>query len=487
MKSRHIPKILATAVCALGIYASASGQRALELETVANGLSAPLLAVSPPGDTERLFIVEQDGLIKILRDGVVLPTPFLDVTSLTSQNSERGLLGLAFHPDYDSNGWFFINYTNNSGNTRVDRVTVSANPDIADANSRVNILSQNQPFSNHNGGCIEFGSDGYLYIGLGDGGSGGDPGNRSQNPQRLLGKMLRIDVDNGLPYTIPADNPFVGDPNTLDEIWSLGLRNPWRFSFDRVTGDCWIADVGQNQWEEIDFEAAGVGGLNYGWRLKEGTHCFNPSNNCDPNGITTDPVFEYSHGGSPFRCSITGGYVYRGERMATMQGRYFYADYCSGQVWSFRFNGSSVSDLVDHSSEFGTVPNITSFGQDGAGEIYVVSANRGVYRIVPAGMTLDTSVVVEAGSPATLAIAGATPSGTAWLTYSLVGLGSTSIPALNVVLDLASPQLLVSLPVDAQGETSFNAQVPNGLIGAQVWAQATELDHVSNVIVRTVQ
>lgn len=486
MTSRNIPFLLAAAVSGLGLAADGTSQRALEIEPVATGLAAPLLAISPPGDTERLFIVEQDGLIKILRDGAILPTPFLDITSQTGANGERGLLGFAFHPDYDSNGYCFISYTNTSGNTRVDRVTVSADPDVADLSTQVNILSQNQPFSNHNGGCIDFGADGYLYIGLGDGGAAGDPGNRSQNPQRLLGKMLRLDIDNGLPYTIPADNPFVNDPNTLDEIWSIGLRNPWRFSFDSATGDCWIGDVGQNILEEIDFEPAGVGGINWGWRLKEGTDCYNPSTNCDPGGLT-DPIYEYSHGGSPFRCSITGGYVYRGERMATMQGRYFYGDYCSGQVWSFRRSGSGVVDLVDHSNEFGTVPNITSFGQDGAGEVYVISGNGTVYRIVPDGMTLDTSVYVTAGAATTLSISGATPSGTAWLTYSLIGLGSTNVPALNVVLDLASPQLLTSLPVDAQGETSFTAQVPNGLIGSQVWAQATEVNHVSNVIVRTVQ
>jgi len=486
MKTRHIPISLATVAGALFLCTAGISQRALELEPVAAGLNSPLLAISPPGDHERLFIVEQDGLIKILRDGLILPTPFLDVTALTNESSERGLLGLAFHPDYDTNGWFYINYTNTSGNTRVDRITVSANPDLADDSTRVNILSQNQPFSNHNGGCIAFGSDGYLYIGMGDGGSAGDPGDRSQNPQRLLGKMLRIDVDNGLPYTIPSDNPFAGVSGTRDEIWSIGLRNPWRFSFDRVTGDCWIGDVGQGQLEEVDFEAAGDGGLNYGWRLKEGTQCYNPSNNCDPGGLT-DPVQEYSHGGSPYRCSVTGGYVYRGEHMATMQGRYFYGDYCSGQVWSFRFATGSVSDLIDHSGEFGTVSDITSFGQDGAGELYVVSGRGTVYKIIPAGLTLDTSVYVTAGAATSLSITNATPSGTTWLTYSLAGLGSTSIPALNVVLDLASPQLLTSLSVDAQGEASFNAQVPNGLIGTQVWAQAAEVDQVSNVIVRTVQ
>ncbi len=477
-------------LAALAILSSApafAAQRPLETETVASGMSSPLYAVSPAGDYERLFIVQQGGLIRILENGSLLPTPFLDVTALTNNSNEQGLLGLAFHPDYDLNGWFYINYTNNSGNTRVDRFTVSAaNPDVADAASQVNIFSQSQPFTNHNGGCIAFGADGHLYIGMGDGGSGGDPGNRAQNPQRLLGKMLRLDVNNGLPYTIPSDNPFVNDGGVLDEIWAFGVRNPWRFSFDSLTGDMWIADVGQSQWEEIDFELSEDGGHNYGWRFKEGDHCYNPSVNCDPGGLT-DPIFEFSHGGTPFRCSITGGFVYRGERMATMQGRYFYADYCSGQVWSFRYSGGAVSDLVDHSNEFGTISAITSFGQDAAGELYVISQNGAVRQLAPAGLKLDTSPIVTAGSQATLSVTDGTASSTVWITYSLIGLGSTSVPSLNVVLDLATPTLLTTATTDAQGAASLTAQVPQGLMGNMVWAQALQLDKVSNVLVRTVQ
>ncbi len=471
------------AVCCL--LAPLSAQRPLDLEPAASGLVNPLYAISPPGDLERLFLVEQRGMIKILRNGSVLGTPFLNVTALTNGSGERGLLGLAFHPDYDQNGWFYISYTNTAGNTRVDRVNVSANPDVADAASRVNVFSNNQPFSNHNGGCIAFGKDGMLYIGLGDGGSGGDPGNRAQNPLNLLGKMLRLDVDNGLPYSIPGDNPFVNDGGVLDEIWALGLRNPWRFSFDRDSGDLWIGDVGQNQWEEIDFETAGDGGRNYGWRLMEGTHCFNPANNCNPGGLTL-PVHEYSHGGTPFRCSVTGGFVYRGQRMAAMQGRYFFADFCSGQVWSMRLVGGQVSDLVDHSNEFGTISGITSFGEDGAGELYVVSQTGTIYRLIPEGMTLDTGVV-NTGSPAILQLAGAAPSSTAWITYSLVGLGSTPVPPLGVVLDLDTPQLLAAVATDAAGEGSFSVHVPSLLAGSAVWAQALEAGAVSNVLVRVIE
>jgi glucose/arabinose dehydrogenase len=485
MKPHKFLSLAAAMVALASLAPTASAQRPLGLEEVATGLRSPLYATSPPGDLERVFIVEQGGRIKILRDGAVLPTLFLDVTALTNNSGERGLLGLAFHPNYASNGWFYINYTNTSGNTRVDRITVSAtDPDVADPLTRVNILSQNQPFVNHNGGCLAFGPDGYLYIGLGDGGSAGDPANRAQNPLKLLGKMLRINVDQGLPYTIPADNPFVGDPGTLDEIWSLGLRNPWRYSFDALTGDMWIADVGQNLWEEIDFELAGDGGRNYGWRLKEGDHCFNPSSNCDPGGLT-DPIYEYGRGGTPFRCAITGGFVYRGERMATMQGRYFFADYCSGQVWSFRLLNGQAFDLIDHSTEFGTINSINSFGLDGSGELYVVSQAGKIYKMVPAGLTIDAGAVA-AGTNATLEISGATPSSNAWITCTLSGLGQTPVPALNVVLDLANPILVAKVVTDPQGEASFTSLISPSLSGSKVWPQVMEFGRVSNVLVRTI-
>jgi len=259
---------LALSLAFLGSGPIASAQVELDSVTVASGLSQPLLVTHAPGDTDRIFIVEQRGTVRVVKNGTMLGTYFLDVQALNSSGGERGLLGMAFHPDYDNNGWVFVNYTNNGGSTVVARYTVSANPDVVNSNSAQIIMTISQPYSNHNGGDIRFGPDGYLYIGTGDGGSAGDPGNRAQNGNSLLGKMLRIDVDNGLPYTIPASNPFVGNPSVRDEIWALGLRNPWRFNFDSETGDMYIADVGQNQLEYIHVEDAGSpGGLNYGWRI----------------------------------------------------------------------------------------------------------------------------------------------------------------------------------------------------------------------------
>jgi hypothetical protein len=329
LKKLILAVVICVMICGFITTTSATG---ITTERVASGLSSPIFVTSPPGDLQRLFIVERPGRIVILINGQVLPDPFLDIVGRVLSGGERGLLGLAFHPDYDNNGYFYVNYTNTSGNTVVSRFEISADPDLADSSSEYLLLTISQPYSNHNGGMIAFGpNDGYLYIGMGDGGSGGDPQNRAQNDGVLLGKMLRIDVDGSSPYGIPPDNPFAGPGDPLDEIWARGLRNPWRFSFDRQTGDIYIADVGhwrfsfdrqtgdiyiadvgQSQWEEIDYQpASGSGGENYGWRLMEGNHCYNPPVDCDPGGLTY-PIYEYSHGGSPFRCSITGGYVYRG-------------------------------------------------------------------------------------------------------------------------------------------------------------------------------
>ncbi len=385
---------------------------------VASGLSSPVFVTSPPGDLQRLFIVEQPGIIKILKDEVILPDPFLDITARVSFGGERGLLGLAFHPDYDNNDYFYLNYTNNSGNTVISRFDVTGDPDIADDASEFILLTISQPFSNHNGGMIAFGPfDGYLYIGMGDGGSGGDPGNRAQNDGLLLGKMLRIDVDGDDPYGIPPDNPFFGPGDPLDEIWAKGLRNPWRFAFDRLTGDLYIGDVGQNAWEEIDYQpGSSPGGENYGWRLMEGNHCYNPSNDCDPGGLTY-PIYEYSHGGSPFRCSVTGGYVYRGSAIPDLQGRYFFADYCSDQIWSFLYDGNNVTELIDRTLELDpgdglTINDISSFGEDAAGELYIVDLGGEVFKIVPVlnsvptlsqwGMIMMSLLLIAAGTVAVI-------------------------------------------------------------------------------------
>jgi glucose/arabinose dehydrogenase len=358
------------------------GTPALTTVLVARGLSNPLDLQSAPGDRSRLFVVEQPGRIRVIRDGTLVGAPFLDVSGRISIGGERGLLGLAFHPGYAQNGRFFVNYTDRDGHTHIAEFRGSPGTDTADAASERLILFVSQPFSNHNGGGLAFGRDGMLYIGLGDGGSGGDPLRNGQNLRTYLGKMLRIDVDRGTPYTVPADNPFVANSAALGEIWAYGLRNPWRFAFDRTTGDLFIADVGQGEWEEIDVGLASRrGGENYGWNITEGSHCFQPSANCPLAGITL-PVLEYDHSQG---CSVTGGVVYRGCRLPGYQGTYFYSDYCSHFVRSIRLDGGRASDARDWTSALGRgLNNPTSFGVDADGEAYIVDQDGEVYRIVPA-------------------------------------------------------------------------------------------------------
>ena len=327
---------------------------------------------------ERLFVVEKSGKIKILnQNGSVNSTPFLDIEDRVSTNAnERGLLGLAFHPNYPENPFFFVNYTNNSGATTISKFSVSANQDIANDSETI-LLEINQPYANHNGGCINFGPDGNLYIGMGDGGSGGDPQNYSQNTESLLGKMLRINVNSGA-YSIPENNPYG------DEIWSVGLRNPWKFSFDSLNGDLWIADVGQNEFEEINMVQNNPANINYGWRCYEGNEPYNLSG-CPDEGLTF-PVSTYSHYSSgDFKCSITGGYVYRGNQISGLNGVYFFADYCSGEIGLLSKN---ENDEWDMSLAF---PNINgswvSFGEDINGELYIASINGGVYKIIDAALS----------------------------------------------------------------------------------------------------
>jgi glucose/arabinose dehydrogenase len=365
---------------------------ALTTETVVSGLDRPVYATVAPGDYRRLFVLEaHTGQIEIvdLYTSTVNSTPFLDISGLVSGGPEQGLLGLAFHPDYEQNGYFYINYTDVDDNTQVVRYQVSANPDSADENSAVTILSLAQPEPNHNGGWLGFGpNDGYLYISTGDGGGAGDPNNNGQDVTSLLGKLLRIDVDGGSPYAIPPDNPFAG-AGMGEEIWDYGLRNPWRCSFDRSNGDLYIGDVGQNEWEEISFhDAADAGGINFGWRLKEATHCYDPPAACDPAGITTDPIHEISH--DPGHCSVIGGYVYRGCAIAGLDGTYFFADWCTGAVWSFRYDGMSKIDFQDRTTELGMGNfGITSFAQDHYGELYIVMQGGEIYKIVPEGGITD--------------------------------------------------------------------------------------------------
>jgi len=364
---------------------------ALELksERIASGLSQPVFLTSAPGDNYRLFILEQySGKILILKNGLILPLPFLDLNVLISKTGERGLLGLAFHPDYNANGHFYVNYTNTQGNTVVARYTVSGNPDIADISSSQTVMTIDQPFENHNAGMLAFGPDGYLYIATGDGGSGGDPGDRAQNGGLLLGKMLRIDIDGGIPYAIPPDNPFVDSVDILDEIWALGLRNPWRFAFDSRNGDLYIGDVGQNEWEEINVRPfTGIGGDNYGWRCYEGSNPFNTTGCGSPSDYIF-PVHEYNHTSGD--CSVTGGYVYPGCAMPDLEGVYFFGDFCSGRIWSFRYDNGTISEFTDRTAELApggglAIDLISSFGVDAAGEMYIVDYSDGeIYKILPA-------------------------------------------------------------------------------------------------------
>lgn len=345
----------------------------LSVEPVVSGLDLPLDLTAPAGD-QRLFIVEKTGRIRIVKDGALLSAPFLDLSDSVSNGSEQGLLSMAFHPRYAANGFFYVDYTDRSGNTRVVRYTVSAsNPDVADPSSAHLILAVTQPFPNHNGGLLVFGLDHMLYVGLGDGGSAGDPQGNGQNLGTLLGKILRIDVDGGDPYAIPSDNPFAGRAGARGEIWAYGLRNPWRFSIDSASGRLYIADVGQDMWEEVDVATATQGGQNYGWNIMEGMHCYNASS-CTEQGLAL-PVLEYSHAEG---CSITGGFVYRGTRVPGVVGRYFYSDFCSGFLRSFMYDGSTVSE--ETTWDVGDLGHVQSFGEDANGELYLLSANGTVYR-----------------------------------------------------------------------------------------------------------
>lgn len=352
-----------------------------EAVRVFTGLSAPVDLQAPLGDTARVFIVEQTGFVRIARNGTLLPRPFLDISSLVSGGSEQGLLGLAFHPLYATNGRFYIHYTNKAGDTRLAAYRVSGDPDSADP-AETPILSVDQPYSNHNGGQIAFGSDGFLYMALGDGGSGGDPHGNGQSLATLLGKILRLDVDGGAPYVIPPTNPFAGRTDARGEIWSYGLRNPWRFAFDSATRAMWIGDVGQNEWEEIDVEPAGTGGRNYGWNRMEGTHCYPPGSVCDTTGLIR-PVLEYDHGSG---CSVTGGTVYRGAELPELGGTYFYGDFCTGLVRSARLGPAGTVETRDWTAALRRVTGepmrqLSSFGLDGRGELYLLLLDGDVYRL----------------------------------------------------------------------------------------------------------
>ena len=380
MISLRLFSLLSFAACSGDTIDRGPGTAGVRLQQVATGLDFPLFLTAPPGDNSRLFIVEKDGRIRLVKNGILLGTPFLDISNKVSTGSEQGLLGLAFHPDYASNGRFVVNYTNPSGDTRVSLFRVSNNPDLADPVSETVVLAIDQPYSNHNGGMVAFGPDGKLYVGMGDGGSGGDPQGNGQNRGTLLGKLLRLEISSTGQVSVPADNPFVGQAGARGEIWSTGLRNPWRFSFDRQTGDLYIGDVGQNAHEEIDVFTTQFGrGVNYGWNVMEGDSCYSPSSGCNRSGLVL-PVLDYGHAQG---CSVTGGYVYRGQALPELQGVYFYADYCSGSVRSFRLSGGVASEQREW-PELRPGGSIPSFGEDARGELYVLSADGTVFRVVRA-------------------------------------------------------------------------------------------------------
>jgi glucose/arabinose dehydrogenase len=349
----------------------------IQLRQIIGGLDRPVDIVHAGDGSGRLFIALQEGEIVIYDGTRVLNRPFLNIRASVSCCGEQGLLSVAFHPDYERNGFFYVYYVNNSGNLVLARYKVSARPNVARNNSRKILLTVPHPqFGNHNGGKLQFGRDGYLYLSVGDGGGGGDPNNNAQNLGTLLGKILRIDVNSGKRYSIPPDNPFIDTAGARDEIWSYGLRNPWRISFDRTQGHLYIADVGQGQWEEVNFQRKNSpGGVNYGWRRMEGRHCFNPPNNCNTGGLQL-PVAEYNHAEG---CSVTGGYVYRGSTIPSLVGTYLFADYCRGTIWGLkRASGRWFTTRLLSSGL-----NVSTFGEDETGELYVANHSAGaIYRII---------------------------------------------------------------------------------------------------------
>ncbi len=360
----------------------------IQLKPVSGEFEMPTYLTGANDGSGRLFVVEKVGRIKTIKEGRLVAEPFLDISSrVNSRATERGLFSVAFHPNYKQNGRFFVNYTNRNGNTVVSEFIVSDNPDKADESSERIILQVEQPAPNHNGGQLQFGPDGYLYIGMGDGGGAGDPSRNAQNKETLLGKLLRIDVDKKRGYSIPNSNPFFGKQGIRPEIWAYGLRNPWRFSFDRSTGDLYIADVGQSKWESVYFQAANSkGGQNYGWNLMEGLHPFRLPSGFDTSGLTP-PILEYGHDQG---CSITGGYVYRGKSYPSISGTYIFSDFCSGTIWGLK----NASDKNWEWAELSSTPySISSFGEDENGEIYVVDYKGGrIYQIVGSPFFLQNTL-----------------------------------------------------------------------------------------------
>ena len=474
---------------ALCLAGSASAQIASKL--VATGLDRPLWAGAPLGD-ERIFIAQKNGLIRLVQNGQLLATPFLDLRSKTNTISERGLLGVAFHPNYAANGFFFVNYTDLVGDTVIARYSVSSDPNVADAASESIVLTFNQPFDNHNGGDIQFGPlDGYLYIFTGDGGSAGDPACRAQKLNLLLGKVLRIDVDGGTPYAIPPSNPFVGVAGVREEIWHYGVRNPWRNGFDALTGDLFIGDVGQDLREEIDFAPAGVGGLNFGWKMMEGTLCYSSTNclagtpPCNDPSLTL-PILELTHASGSF--AITGGTVYRGCALPGEFGKYFFSDYADDKIRSLEYDPiNGVQNLTNRTAELApggglSIRNIVHIGPDGFGELLIVDHTSGtsgeVYKMVPAGAAqalaatrngsgsnrpclLNRSLPILGNVwSAAIDVAGHPGAGTSLLIGHQLGTSGVFVGGQELLLDLSSTRLFKLAMPSTGGLDEFRSNLP---------------------------
>ena len=377
-------------LCIVNYPSATAGGPGFTTEFFVGGFDRPVFLTAPPGDTTRVVVVEQaEGRVMLVKNGVRVDKPFLDIdTRVGSDDGEQGLLGFAFHPNYASNRFVFVNYTNNDGDTIIERYKAKKNGDGAKKKTRKLILKISQPDTNHNGGMIAFGpNDGYLYVGMGDGGGANDPDNYGQRLNTLLGKFLRLDVDNGNPYSIPPDNPFVGTAGAKPEIWSYGWRNPWRWSFDRETGDMYMGDVGQDNLEEIDFQPAdSEGGENYGWKTAEGFACRGGFGPCGTDDGFTPPIIDYGHTEGR---AVVGGYVYRGSAIPSLNGTYFYSDYSFGTIWSLKYNGTTVSDEADRTDDLdpagsARISGPASFGEDAAGELYILDHDDGeIYKIVP--------------------------------------------------------------------------------------------------------
>lgn len=479
--------LIAAATPAPSTPSASSGTLNLSLVPFASGLNSPV-ALAHAGDT-RLFVVEQDGIIKIIQsDGTVLGTPFLNITDRVDASlNEEGLLGLVFHPDYDTNGYFYVNYTHTDGSdvrrTRISRFEVTANPNVADPNSEEILLTVVQPDWNHNAGDIHFGPDGYLYIPLGDGGGSGDPGNNGQTMTTILGKVNRIDVDEGAGaapdcvgqgtgnYTIPNSNPFInGSGGPCDEIWAVGLRNPWRSTFDRQTGDFWIADVGQNNYEEINIQpASSNGGENYGWRCYEANHPFNTSG-CGPSSNYDFPIFEYSHS---LGCSVSGGYVYRGSIYPEMVGHYFLADYCSGRFWDIVPDGGGGWTTTMHTNLMAY--GYATFGEDINGELYVANqANGNVLKLVEDTVSGPILSITKSGP------AQADPGELVTYTLTIANNGSSAANNLVIVDTVPANATYVSGGSYSGGVVTWNVAQLNAQSNVQVQFVVTATQTITN-------